>query len=163
MHHVNKAIFMAMANVIGHTLLFGIILDLYDSCLWLFQHGLRVKGFFLWQELFFMETLPFRYLLLVVLCIAGSWNELEFHRPKLLIVSASFLKRHPLSRQGRPTGVRITSSASSTPGRGFVKPPLCRTPPTISSAYGGVSRGQLTDCQHQMSSYVQYTLSPCIV
>ena len=41
-------------------------------------------------------------------------------------------------------------------GRGFVRPPVCPTPPAISSPYGRASGGQLTDCWHQMSSYVQY-------
>ena len=31
-------------------------------------------------------------------------------------------------------------------------------PPAINSTYGGASRGQLIDCWHQMSSYVQYVL-----
>ena len=35
-------------------------------------------------------------------------------------------------------------------GRGFVRPPVCPTPPTIRRASGG----QLTDCWHQMSSYL---------
>ena len=64
-------------------------------------------------------------------------------------------------RQGRPTGIRITGSASSAPGAGFVRPPVCPTPPTISSSYGGASGGQLTDCWHQMSSCVQYILFLC--
>ena len=33
-------------------------------------------------------------------------------------------------------------------GRGFVRPPVCPTPPAVRSAYGG----QLTDCWHRISS-----------
>ena len=74
-----------------------------------------------------------------------------------------FLKKAPcpLSRQGRPTGIRITGSVSSAPGRGFVRPPVCPTPPAICSSYRGASWGQLTDCWHQMSSYDQYILVLC--
>ena len=35
-----------------------------------------------------------------------------------------FLTRRPLSRQGRPTGIWITGSASSVPEAGFIRPPL---------------------------------------
>ena len=45
-------------------------------------------------------------------------------------------------------------------GRGFVRPPICPTPPIISSSYGGASGGPLTDCWHQMNSYLQYILFP---
>ena len=76
-----------------------------------------------------------------------------------------FWKRHPLLRQGTPTSIRKTGSASSEPGRGFVRPPVSPTPPTISSTYGGASGDQLTDCWHQMNSYGQCILFfyPCIV
>ena len=46
-------------------------------------------------------------------------------------------------------------------GQGFVRPPVCPTPPAISSSYGGASGGQLTDCWHQMSNYVQCILFLC--
>ena len=62
--------------------------------------------------------------------------------------------------QGRSTGIRITGSAFSVPGAGFVRPSVC---PTISSTYGWASGGQLTDCLHQMSSYDQYILFICCI
>ena len=71
--------------------------------------------------------------------------------------------RRPLSRQGRPAGIRKTGLASLRQGRGFFRPPVCPTPPAISSPYGGASGGQLTNCWHQMSSYDQYIIFPCFL
>ena len=60
----------------------------------------------------FLVTVAFCYLLFAgVGCMSFCLAVLAI---KLLL----FLLRRPLSRQGRPTGIRITGSASSAPGAG---------------------------------------------
>ena len=46
-------------------------------------------------------------------------------------------------------------------GGGFVRLPVCPTPPIFSSTYGGALVGQLTDRWHQMSNCDQYILFLC--
>ena len=71
-----------------------------------------------------------------------------------------------ISRQVQMGKKPISSSISISrhlprQGRGFVKPPVCPTPPAIHSSYGGASGGQFTDCWHPMSSYGRYILFLC--
>ena len=58
---------------------------------------------------------------------------------------------------------KITDSASSVPGSGFITPPVCPMTPIISSAYGEASVGQLLSCWHQMSSCGQCTLFSTVI
>ena len=77
-------------------------------------------------------------------------------------VRISFFCKGALFRgKGGPPVLEKPAQHLPRQGRGFVRPPVCPTPPTISSSYGGPSGGQLTDCWHQMSSYDQYILFLC--
>ena len=83
----------------------------------------------------------------------------NFRSPPLIL---SFFDRGALFRGNRgPPVLKQPARHLSRQGRGFVRPPVCPTPAAFSSAYGGASGGQLTDCWHQMSSYGQYILFLC--
>ena len=53
-----------------------------------------------------MEDLGINSILVVVVVVV------------VVVFFCFFLERRPLSRQGRPTGIRTTGSASSAPGAG---------------------------------------------
>ena len=79
-------------------------------------------------------------------------SEIHFDLPIFFCVGALFRGK------GGPPVLEKPARHLPRQGQGFVRPPVCPTPPTISSTYGGASGGQLTDCCHQMSSYGQCIL-----
>ena len=72
-----------------------------------------------------------------------------------------FVKGALFRGKGGPPVLEEPARHRPRQGQGFVRPPVCPTPPPISSTYGRASGSQLTDCWHQISSCGQCILCLC--